>query len=110
MIDMFMEDYVRPSDGAVVRFHCSDRASAAKALSLVTVKSTARLIEHTDVVDSAGATIGERVVRLSQEEAEITWNEGARFFDIIAESLSKVRTFEKAKTWRRECVDARSWP
>src|SRR5690348_13244294 len=50
--DMFMEDYRRPSDDAIVRFHCSDRASEAEALSLVRGSSTARFVERTDVFDS----------------------------------------------------------
>jgi len=112
IIDMFMEDYRRPSDGAIVRFHCSDRASEAKALLLVRNERTTPLMEKTDVVDASGTKIGERVVWNSRDsaDAEITWNECARLYAINAQSLEDALTFEKSKAWEPAgCWDARSW-
>ena len=107
--DGLTEEYRRPSDDAIVTFYCADQTSEAKALQLVRLESTARLVERTDVVDSSGKKIGERVVWLSPYGAAIEWNEGARFFDIGAESVTKARTFEKSKAWRPGCWDARLW-
>jgi hypothetical protein len=109
--DMFIEDYRRPSDGAIVRFGCSDRASAAKALSLVRPGRDARPVEKTDVYDAQGTKIGERVVWDSRppSEAEVTWNEGARLFYIYAPSLQDALTFEKSNVWKGAgCWDFRS--
>jgi len=107
---MFMEDYRRRSDGAIVRFHCSDRASEAKALSLVQTGRYSRLVKQTTVVDSSGTKIGKRLVWGSRGDAEITWNEGARLFAIDADSLKDALIFEKSKPWGPGCWDARSWP
>jgi len=129
IVDMFMEDYRRPSDGVIVRFHCSDRASEAKALLLVQNERTTPLagkthvavrnerttplVEKTDVVDAGGTRIGERVVWDSRGSvnAGITWNERARLFSINAQSLQDALTFEKSRAWEPAgCWDARSWP
>jgi hypothetical protein len=112
VIDMFMEYYKRPLDGAVARFGCSDRASEAKALMLIRTESSLPLIERTNVTDSSGAKIGERVVWDSQplSWARVEWNEHARLFSIWAPSLQDALTFEKSKAWQPSgCWDAHSW-
>ena len=100
IIDMFMEDYRRESDGALVRFGCSVRASAADALILVRNGSEARLGERRDVLNINGSKIGERVV--SGEPftvATVKWNEGSRLFYIEAPSIADAITFENSKVW-----------
>jgi len=109
---MFKEDYRRPSDGAIVKFHCSDRASEVKALLLVRNERTTPVIEKANVVDASGTKIGERVVWNSHDSAhaEIKWNERARLFTINAQSLQDALTFETSKAWEpARCWDARSW-
>jgi hypothetical protein len=100
---MFMEDYLRASDGAIVRFGCSDRPSAAAALRLVRTGREARLVEKTKVLDAKGIKIGERVVWDSgtgSYETEVEWNEGARLFYISADSLRDAITFEESQVWK----------
>jgi len=103
IIDMFMEFYVRESDGANVRFGCSDRSSEAAALKLVRWHDRATVVETTDVLDEQGHRIGERVVSGSSAPvfgAEIEWNEGARLFHIEADSIEDAKVFEISKVWR----------
>ena len=109
--DMFMESYRRDSDGATVRFGCSDRASAAAALALVQGERQARRVEKTKVIDSHGAKVGERIVWDGNRPyvAEVRWNEGSRVFQINAASLEDALIFEKSKVWiGAGCWDARS--
>jgi hypothetical protein len=109
VINMFAEDYRRPSDGAIVRFGCQDRASSAKVLAMV--RNGASSAQLTDVTDADGTKIGERVVWDSRAdtEAEIRWNERARLFYIQAPLLRDAVTFEKSNVWRRaHCWDFRS--
>ena len=102
IIDMFMEDYRRESDGAYVRFGCSVRSSEAAALDLLPTESAADLLQKTDVLDVNGSKIGERVVMGSSEPstgAVIEWNEGSRFFHIDAPSVADAIIFENSKAW-----------
>jgi hypothetical protein len=109
--DGTVEEYRRRSDGLIVKFHCSDQASLEKALVLVGNGTDVGLVERTNVVDSSGTKIGERVVQKSRGyDAAIRWNEGARFFSIDAESLKDALLFEKSKPWGPGCRDDRSWP
>jgi hypothetical protein len=110
---MFMEYYRRASDGAIVRFGCSYRASNDAVLAIVRSKREAHLVEKTAVINDNGANVGERVVWNStdpSDEAVIRWNEGSCLFSIHAHSLANALTFEKSKVWAGAgCWDARSW-
>jgi len=100
MIDMFMEDYRRESDGAYVRFGCSVRASAADALILVRNGNSGNPGERRDVLDISGSKIGERVVSGEPSTAAtVIWNEGSRLFYIEAPSIADAITFENSKVW-----------
>jgi hypothetical protein len=55
IIDMFMEDYRRESDGAYARFGCSVRSSEADALNLMQNVRAADLLQKTDVLDINGS-------------------------------------------------------
>jgi len=102
LIDMFMEDYRRESDGAYVRFGCSVCSSEAAALVLVRSVNSADLVQKTDVLDIRGSKIGEREVTGSGEPASgavIEWNEGSRLFYIQAPSVADAITFENSKVW-----------
>src|SRR5438128_2292993 len=71
-----------------------------------------RPLEKTDVRDPKGTKIGERVVWDSPppSEAEVTWNEGAKLFEILAPSLQDALTFEKSNVWKNSgCWDFRSF-
>ena len=111
IIDMFMEFYQRPSDGASARYGCSDRSSATAALRLLR-NTGSPLVEKTNVLNKVGVKIGERVVWNSGESlygAGVEWNEGSRLFYIHATSLLDALTFEKSKVWRGAgCWDFRS--
>lgn len=113
IIDMFMEDYRRESDGAYVRFGCSVRSSEAVALVWVRNVNPAHLVQKTDVLDIRGSKIGERVVSGSGEpstRAVIGWNEGSRLFYIEAPSVADAITFENSKVWiGGGCWDFRSF-
>ena len=106
-IDMFMEDYVRESDGAYVRFGCFVRSSEADALVLVRNVSWQIIIQQTDVLDIKGSKIGERVMSCGPSTgASVTWNEGRQIFDIDAPSVADAITFENSKVWAgRGCWD-----
>ena len=100
MIDMFMEDYRRESDGAYVRFGCTIRASAADALSLVRNGNSGNPGERRDVLDIRGSKIGERVVSGEPSTvATVIWNEDSRLFYIEAPSIADAITFENSKVW-----------
>jgi|GEM_PF-5642382 len=62
MIDMFMENYRRESDGAYLRFGCYVRSSEAAALVLVRNANPEGVIQKTDVLDINGGKVGERVM------------------------------------------------
>jgi hypothetical protein len=100
MIDMFMEDYRRESDGAYVRFGCTVRASAADALRLVRNGNSGNPGERRDVLDINGSKIGERVVSGEPSTvATVIWNEASRLFYIEAPSIADAITFENSKVW-----------
>lgn len=111
-ISGFKEAYRRRSDGVIIRFHCSDRASGDAALALVRNQRDAGLVDHTDVFDG-GSKVGERFVWDSPGApygAEIRWNNGARLFAIHAASLTDAQNFETSRAWvGGGCWDARSW-
>jgi hypothetical protein len=109
--NMVTEHYIRESDGASVRFGCSDRSSASEALKLVRVETTGNLVETTYVFDVQSRKIGERVVwNFDARGARIEWNEGARLFYISGDSLEDARTFEVSRIWSGAgCWDFRSF-
>ena len=96
----FMEDYRRPSDGEIVRYGCFEQTSALDSLKLVRVANPDGLVERTTVLDEHGVKIGERVATVS---AVIEWNEGPRFFSIIASSLRVAKEFESSRVWNAGC-------
>ncbi len=103
VIDSFMEDYFRASDGAVVRFGCSVRSSEAKALRIVRVGRGTGLVEKSNVLNTEGVKVGERSVWDSGDPssgAAVVWNEGARLFYIDARSLKDALTFEESQVWK----------
>lgn len=106
MIDMFMEDYVRESDGADVRFGCFV-SSEAGALVQVRNVSWQFIIQRGDVLDIRGSKIGERVMTGGLSTgARVTWNEGRQVFYIEASSVADLITFENSKVWAgRGCWD-----
>jgi hypothetical protein len=111
-VNLSMEDYLRLSDGAIVRFGCSDYSSAARALWMVRVQGDAGWFTKSDVHDTTGAKIGERIVWNSrpQKDAQVTWNEGAKLFFIDAPTLQDALTFEKSNVWKSaSCSDSRSF-
>jgi hypothetical protein len=109
----FKVAYRRSSDGVIVRYHCSDRASAKTALALVRNKRDAPLVEQTDVFDGRGSKIGERRVwdaPGNSYDAEIVWNNDARLFAVHAQSLTDALNFEASRAWvGGPCWNARSW-